>query len=66
MYTIHEGLRKIIRMLEGLTLDAQKFDEGNAKAGTRVTKVMMAAMKECKALRKAALDIRKARKERKT
>jgi len=65
MYTIHEGLQKIILMLQRMQLDAQKFDEGNAIAGRRVTKGLTAAMKECKLLRRGAWDIKNARAEKK-
>ena len=61
MKTIHEGLQDIIQALEDRRLDAQKFDEGNAAAGRRVTKTLSNAMKECKALRKGVYDIRHAR-----
>ena len=64
MFTIYEGLERIIKHLEKIRLDAQKFDEGNALAGTRVTKTLMACMKETKALRKACLVIRAKRKEK--
>jgi hypothetical protein len=65
MFTIYEGLERIIKHLTAIRLDAQRFDEGNALAGTRVTKMLMAVIKETKALRKACFTIRAARKEKK-
>ena len=65
MFTIYEGLERLIGMLEKIRLDCQRFDEGNGLAGTRVTKTLMAVLKETKALRKACFTIRAARKEKK-
>ena len=65
MFTIYEGLERLIGMLEKIRLDCHRFDEGNGLAGPRVTKTLMAALKETKALRKACFAIRAARKEKK-
>ena len=66
MFTIYEGLVRLIGMLEKIRLDCQRFDEGNGLAGTRVTKTLMAVLKETKALRKACFTIRAARREKKS
>lgn len=59
--TIHEGIQDLIDTIESIKLDAQKFDEGNFSAGTRVTKALMAVSKECKRMRLAVFDIKSSR-----
>lgn len=66
MYTIHEGIRRLIKILEGLTLDAQRFDEGVEAAGKRVNralkKELIPAIRE---ITKAIVAIQKGRKAKK-
>ena len=64
MKTVHEGVQTMIRALEDLQLDAQKFDEGNTKAGTRVAKMLREIKDECWVLAKAIYTIRKSRAQR--
>ena len=62
MLTIHEGVLALIDELKQATLDAQKFDDGNHAAGTRVRKVLAKAMKTSKDIRAGILNIQKQRK----
>jgi hypothetical protein len=64
MKTIHEGIQDLVKKVESLALDAQKFDEGNWKAGTRVTKGLIALSRHCKVLRQGVLKIKRGRRER--
>jgi len=59
--TIYSQLKEIFEEVEDCLLDAQKFDEGNSAAGTRVTKMLSSVQKKAKALR---LEIFKVRKDR--
>jgi hypothetical protein len=60
-------LLEIIEELENkvarLRRDAEKFDRGNASAGTRVRKDLMDLVRELKEVRQTILDERKSRKE---
>jgi hypothetical protein len=56
---IYTQLKEIFEMVEDRLLDAQKFDEGNSAAGTRVTKTLSDVQKKAKVLR---LDVFRARK----
>lgn len=58
---IYTQLKEIFEEVEDCLLDAQKFDEGNSAAGTRVTKMLSSVQKKAKALR---LEIFKVRKDR--
>ena len=49
------------RKLVLLRRDAEKFDNGNASAGTRIRKDMMNLVKNLKEARQYVLDERKAR-----
>ena len=65
MRTIHEGLQSIILDLRKKTLEAQKFDEGNAAAGRRLTIGIRASIKSLKELRRGVYQIKQSRKNRK-
>ena len=58
---IYKQLKEIAEMVDDRMLDAQKFDEGNSTAGTRVTKMLSDLHKSAKALRQ---DVFSARKDR--
>lgn len=59
--TIYKKLKEIAEQVDGHLLDAQKFDEGNSAAGTRVTKMLSDVQKKAKALRLEVFDVRKTR-----
>ena len=59
--SIYKQLKKIAEKVDGSLLDAQKFDEGNSAAGTRVTKMLSDVQKEAKNLRMEVFDVRKDR-----
>jgi len=59
--TIYSQLKEIFEEVEDHLLDAQKFDEGNSAAGTRVTKMLSSVQKKAKALRMEIFDVRKSR-----
>ena len=59
--TIYEQLKEIYEMAEDRLLDAQKFDEGNSAAGTRITKTLSEIQKKAKALRMEVFRVRKTR-----
>ena len=63
MFTIHEAILNLIRVLEDTTLDAQKFDEGNFVAGRRLRKSLAGIARECKAIRASIISIQQQRKE---
>ena len=48
---IYTQLKEIYELVEDRLLDAQKFDEGNSAAGTRVTKMLSDVQKKAKACR---------------
>jgi len=58
---IYTQLKEIFEEVEDHLLDAQKFDEGNSAAGTRVTKMLSSVQKKAKALRMEIFDVRKSR-----
>ncbi len=59
---IKEKLQEIIELLDQADRDTQKFDRGNATAGTRVRKSAMEAIKLLKDMRAEIIDIRNQRK----
>jgi hypothetical protein len=59
--TIYKQLKEINELAEDRLLDAQKFDEGNSAAGTRITKTLSDIQKKAKALRLEVFDVRKTR-----
>jgi hypothetical protein len=58
---IYTQLKEIYEMAEDRLLDAQKFDEGNSAAGTRITKMLSDMQKKAKALRMEVFAVRKTR-----
>ena len=58
---IYTQLKEIYELVEDRLLDAQKFDEGNSAAGTRITKTLSDVQKMAKALRMEVFTVRKAR-----
>ena len=73
MATTHDGERKmikdrleeIIELLHSTGKDTEKFDRGNATAGTRVRKKAMEVIKLLKEMRSEIIDIRNERKNNK-
>ena len=59
---IKERLEEIIELLSEADKDTQKFDRGNATAGTRVRKQAMEAIKLLKDMRSEIIEIRNDRK----
>jgi hypothetical protein len=59
---IKERLEEIIELLSLSDRDTQKFDRGNATAGTRVRKQAMEAIKLLKTMRAEIIDVRNTRK----
>ena len=59
--SVYKNLKAIHEEMEDRLLDAQKFDEGNSAAGTRVTKMLSSIGKQCKALRAEVFAIRNER-----
>lgn len=62
MSSILESLDSIIADLQAAREDAEKFDGGNASAGTRVRKVAQAGKKALHSLRGEVQEIKTARK----
>ena len=60
--TALERLQRIVTSLHDRKLDARKFDEGNASAGTRVRVAAMEAIKALKDLRKEVQEVKGSRK----
>ena len=58
---IYTRLKELSEQVENHLLDAQRFDDGNSAAGTRVTKMLSLVQKEAKALRMEIFKIRKTR-----
>jgi len=56
--SIESKLQTIVDGLTTAVSDAEKFDRGNASAGTRVRKAAMAATKTLKALRTEVQEIK--------
>jgi hypothetical protein len=59
---IKEKLQEIIELLDQTDRDTQKFDRGNATAGTRVRKQAMEAIRLLKDMRSEIIEIRNDRK----
>lgn len=59
---IKERLQEIIELLDQTDRDTQKFDRGNATAGTRVRKQAMEAIRLLKDMRSEIIEIRNDRK----
>jgi len=59
---IKDKLEEIIELLAEADKDTQKFDRGNATAGTRVRKQAMEAIKLLKDMRSEIIEIRNDRK----
>ncbi len=59
---IKERLEEIIEILAEADKDTQKFDRGNATAGTRVRKTAMEAIRMLKDVRSEIIEIRNDRK----
>ncbi len=59
---IKERLQEIIELLDQADRDTQKFDRGNATAGTRVRKQAMAAIRLLTDMRSEIIEIRNDRK----
>ena len=59
--TIYKQLKEIAETVDARLLDAQKFDEGNSAAGTRVTKMLSDVQKAAKSLRQEVFEVRKSR-----
>ena len=58
---VYHELRELHEQVEDCLLDAQKFDEGNSSAGTRVTKMLSDVGKKAKSLRQMVFETRKGR-----
>jgi hypothetical protein len=59
---INEKLEDIIELLVEANKDTEKFDRGNATAGTRVRKTAMEAIKLLKEMRAEVIEVRNERK----
>lgn len=59
---IKERMEEIIELLTSSDKDTQKFDRGNATAGTRVRKRAMEAIKLLKDMRAEVIEVRNQRK----
>lgn len=59
---VQEVLSAVMKQLELVLRDAEKFDNGNASAGTRVRKQAQEVIKSLKDLRKLVSDVKEARK----
>lgn len=59
---IKDRLQEVIELLSDTDRDTQKFDRGNATAGTRVRKAAMEAIKLLKEMRTEIIEIRNDRK----
>ena len=59
---IKDRLQEVIELLSDTDRDTQKFDRGNAPAGTRVSKAAMEAIKLLKEMRTEIIEIRNDRK----
>jgi hypothetical protein len=62
---IRERLEEIVTLLNDAERDTQKFDRGNATAGTRVRKTAMEAIKLLKEMRLEIIEVRNDRKANK-
>lgn len=59
---IESAISEMIATLQNTLADAEKFDRGNASAGTRVRKALQEVTNSCKLARGSVIDIRNARK----
>tara|TARA_Y100000817_G_C16367612_1_gene328852 strand:+ start:183 stop:374 length:192 start_codon:yes stop_codon:yes gene_type:complete len=59
---IKDRLGEVLELLESAGKDTDKFDRGNATAGTRVRKQAMEAIKLLKEMRAEIIDVRNSRK----
>jgi hypothetical protein len=59
---IKDRLSEVLELLESAGKDTDKFDRGNATAGTRVRKQAMEAIKLLKEMRAEIIDVRNSRK----
>lgn len=59
---INDKLEEIMELLTESAKDIQKFDRGNATAGTRVRKQAMEAIKLLKEMRAEIIEVRNDRK----
>ena len=59
---IKDRLSEVLELLESAGKDTDKFDRGNATAGTRVRKQAMEAIKLLKEMRAEIIDVRNGRK----
>ena len=58
---IENELTEIVNTLTAAIIDASKFDNGNASAGTRVRKAAMEATKSLKNLRSTVTEVKNTR-----
>jgi ribosome biogenesis protein Tsr3 len=56
---VNEKVDELTKMVSLLKRDAEKCDNGNASAATRIRKDLMSLIKEMKELRQYVLDQRK-------
>jgi len=54
--TLLEGLEEILAELEKIKRDAEKADQGNRSAGTRMRKDLLVSARSLKGLRQLSLD----------
>jgi len=59
---IKDRLTEILELLESAGKDTDKFDRGNATAGTRVRKNAMEAIRLLKEMRAEIIEVRNSRK----
>lgn len=52
MFSLYDEMVELVESLNESCGDAEKFDEGNASAGTRVRKKLLETKKKCDTLRK--------------
>jgi hypothetical protein len=61
MFSLLDKMQKLAISIEESHDDAEKFDNGNASAGTRVRKKLLEVKKECDALRKTIQKVKNKR-----
>jgi len=61
MNNVYLELDAMIEELKERLLDAHKFDEGNFRAGTRITKALIKTSKKAKDLRQFIFAVKKQR-----
>lgn len=59
---IKDRLTQVLELLESAGRDTDKFDRGNATAGTRVRKNAMEAIRLLKEMRAEIIEVRNSRK----